>query len=153
MPQYKASDLRTHLKRHAGEKSYKCSLCEYASVNVGHLRRHFTRHTGEKVHKCNQCNYASAEASNLRAHLKFHSGEKSHKCSQCDYASVWASHLKTHMGQFLQGGKNGRLMSFFLKVEPPCDQTWWDSLIFSILSCFSYVLHAKNTLVGPVGPF
>ena len=30
---------------------------------------------------------------------------------------------KKHMGQFLQGGKNGRLMSFFLKVEPPCDQT------------------------------
>ena len=28
-----------------------------------------------------------------------------------------------HMGQFLQGGKNGRLMSFFFKVEPPCDQT------------------------------
>ena len=59
-----------------------------------------------------------------------------------------------HMGQFLQGGRNGRLMSFFfLKVEPPCDQTWWDSLVFSILSCFSYVLDAKNTLVGPVGPF
>ena len=42
---------------------------------------------------------------------------------------------------------------FFLKVEPPCDQTWWDSLVFSILSCFSYVVHAENTLVGPVGPF
>ena len=42
---------------------------------------------------------------------------------------------------------------FFLKVEPLCDHTWWDSLVFSILSCFSYVLHAKNTLVGPVGPF
>ena len=51
------------------------------------------------------------------------------------------------MGQFLQGGKNGRLMSFFFKVEPPCDQTWWDSLVFSILSCFSYVVHAENTLV------
>ena len=61
---------------------------------------------------------------------------------------------KSHMGQFLQGGKNGRLMSyFFLKVEPPCDQTWWDSLVFSILSCFSYVVDAENTLVGPVGPF
>ena len=36
------------------------------------------------------------------------------------------SHISqiSHMGQFLQGGKNGRLMSFFfLKVEPPCDQT------------------------------
>ena len=42
---------------------------------------------------------------------------------------------------------------FFLKVEPPCDQTWWDSLVFSILSCFSYVVDAENTLVGPVGPF
>ena len=42
---------------------------------------------------------------------------------------------------------------FFFKVEPPCDQTWWDSLVFSILSCFSYVVDAENTLVGPVGPF
>ena len=59
-----------------------------------------------------------------------------------------------HMGQFLQGGKNGRLMSFFfLKLETPFDQTWWDSLVFSILSCFSYVSHAENTLVGPLGPF
>ena len=29
----------------------------------------------------------------------------------------------TYLGQFLQGGKNGRLMSFFFKVEPPCGQT------------------------------
>ena len=42
---------------------------------------------------------------------------------------------------------------FFLKIEPPCDQTWWDSPVFPIVSCLSYVLHAKNTLVGPVGPF
>ena len=60
-----------------------------------------------------------------------------------------------HMGQFLQGGRNGRLMSFFfLKVEPSCDQTWWDSpVFFSIVSCLSYVLSAKNTLVRPVGSF
>ena len=32
-------------------------------------------------------------------------------------------HMPQHMGQFVQGGKNGRLMSFFFKVEPPCDQT------------------------------
>ena len=68
--------------------------------------------------------------------------------------SVPMAIIALHMGQFLQGGKNGRLTSyFFLKVEPPCDQTWWDSLVFSILSCFSYVLHAENTLVGPLGPF
>ena len=43
-------------------------------------------------------------------------------------------------------------VTFFLKVEPPCDQTWWDSLVFSIFSCFSYVVDAENTLVGPVSP-
>ena len=32
-------------------------------------------------------------------------------------------YFSVHMGQFLRGGKNGHLMSFFLKVEPPCDQT------------------------------
>ena len=42
---------------------------------------------------------------------------------------------------------------FALKEEPPFDQTWWDSHIVSIVSCLSYVLHVKNTLVGPVGPF
>ena len=67
--------------------------------------------------------------------------------------SIYLFGRSPHMGQFVQGGKNGRLMSFFFKVEPPCDQTWWDSLVFSILSCFSYVLDAKNTLVGHVGPF
>ena len=35
-----------------------------------------------------------------------------------DFISI----LLAHMGQFLQGGKNSRLMSFFFKiVEPPCD--------------------------------
>ena len=29
-----------------------------------------------------------------------------------------------HMGQFLQGGNFGCFTSFFLKVEPSCDQTW-----------------------------
>ena len=39
-------------------------------------------------------------------------------------AQIYLS-LSVHMGQFLQGGKNGRLMSFFFfkKVEPLCDQT------------------------------
>ena len=39
-----------------------------------------------------------------------------------------------HMSQFLQGGNFGCCMSvFFFKVEPLCDQTWWDSPIFSVV--------------------
>ena len=37
---------------------------------------------------------------------------------------------------FCRAGKMAILCPFFLKVEPPCDQTWWDSLVsqFSVVS-------------------
>ena len=51
-----------------------------------------------------------------------------------------------HMGQFLQGGKNGRLMSFFFfKVEPPCEQTD-DIASFSQFSVVSHMLWMPKTL-------
>ena len=40
---------------------------------------------GDKSKKCSQCDFASAHASALRAHLKIHSGEKSNKCNLCNY--------------------------------------------------------------------
>ena len=68
--------------------------------------------------------------------------------------SCWCTGHVPSMTLLVQGGDFGCLMSFsFLKVEPLWDQTWWDSSIFSIVICLSYVVDAKNTLVGPVGPF
>ena len=62
-----------------GEKSKKCSQCNYASVHASALRAHLKTHSGEKSNKCNQCDHASSIAGNLRRHLKTHSGEKSNK--------------------------------------------------------------------------
>ena len=64
----------------------KCNQCKYTSSNAGHLRTHLKRHSGEKTNKCNQCDYASVEASKLRTHLKTHSGKKSNKCNQGHFA-------------------------------------------------------------------
>ena len=72
----------------------------------------------------------------------FYKGGEQKLLGQCPYGSVSAGREKWPFN-----------VLFFLKVEPLCDQTWWDSLVFSILSCFSYVVDAENTLVGPVGPF
>ena len=71
-----ASNLRTHLKMHSGEKPNKCNQCDFASIKAGHLTTHLKTHSGEKPNKCNQCDYASSQASNLRRHLKTHSVEK-----------------------------------------------------------------------------
>ena len=51
---------------------------------------------GEKSKKCSQCDYASAHASNLRKHLKIHSGEKLNKCNQCDFRSLQASNMRAN---------------------------------------------------------
>ena len=42
----------TVMKAHSEVKSYKCNLCDFASVQAGHLKRHLKIHSGEKSYKC-----------------------------------------------------------------------------------------------------
>ena len=92
--------LKTHLRilecsrTHSGEKTHKCSKCNFSSYQVGNLRIHLKTHRAEKSNKCNQCNFASSYVSVLRLHLKIHSGEKPNKCKQCDFDSSGASQLR-----------------------------------------------------------
>ena len=51
-------------------KTYKCNQCDYSSAHAGSLRTHLKRHSGEKEYKCIQCDYASVRACHLRRHLK-----------------------------------------------------------------------------------
>ena len=61
------------MAKQAGEKSYQCNQCDFASAQAGNLGRHLKTHSGEKPFKCNQCEYASANAGNLGKHFKTHS--------------------------------------------------------------------------------
>ena len=76
---------------------YKCTHCDYASVQAGGMRTHLKTHSGEKPYKCSQCDFAYAQAGHLRRHLTTHSGEKSYKCTQCDYVSAYPYHMKRHL--------------------------------------------------------
>ena len=78
-------------------EAHKCNQCNYTSSRKNNLKSHLKKHTGEKSHKCNQCDYASSQAGDLRTHLKTHSGEKSNKCNKCDFASSYVSALRTHL--------------------------------------------------------
>ena len=63
------------------KKLKKCYQCDYATSVASHLKTHMRRHSGEKTKKCGMCDYASADSSTLKAHLKIHNGEKSFQCN------------------------------------------------------------------------
>ena len=44
--------------------------CEYAFSQSGTLNRHMKVNGGEKSIKCSQCDYAASNENNLRSHLK-----------------------------------------------------------------------------------
>ena len=82
---------------HSGEKSYKCSQCDFATELGQALKRHLMTHSGEKPNKCNQCQFSSITLSRLKLHImRIHSGERPYKCNICPSAFTTASNLQDH---------------------------------------------------------
>ena len=81
---------------YAGEKPFKCDLCDYATTRRGNLRTHQRIHTGEKPYQCEQCDKAFATKHKLTQHILVHTGEKPYKCDTCDYACNQQGNLKIH---------------------------------------------------------
>lgn len=47
-----AGELVRHVRyKHTHEKPHKCTLCDYASVELSKLRNHFRCHTGERPYQ------------------------------------------------------------------------------------------------------
>ncbi|XP_070600390.1 transcriptional repressor CTCFL [Erythrolamprus reginae] len=81
-----------------GTKAHKCNECDMAFVTVGELSRNTRyKHTLEKPFKCSICNYCSIEASELKRHIRSHTGERPYSCTVCSYASRDTYKLKRHM--------------------------------------------------------
>ena len=69
----------------------------FSHTHIGLWNLYLKTHNGEKSHKCSQCDYASSEAGHFRLHLNIHICAQSNKCNQCDYSSTQVSHLRTYI--------------------------------------------------------
>ncbi|GIY85826.1 hypothetical protein CEXT_316831 [Caerostris extrusa] len=91
------SQLSDHSSIHYGEMRYSCGECDKSFVYQNSLNKHLRIHTGEMPHTCRECGKCFAFHSELIRHTRTHSREKPYACNKCCKRYTRNSDLKRHM--------------------------------------------------------
>ncbi|KAA3681558.1 uncharacterized protein DEA37_0002601 [Paragonimus westermani] len=92
---------KIHLQKHTmsahfNKKPFKCSVCDYKTVEKSHLTIHLRRHTGERPFACLLCNYSAAQHVTLKQHCIKKHRDAFVACSRCGMRFLTLTQLGKH---------------------------------------------------------
>ena len=94
----KCPSIRDLQKLYLKDESYRCSHCEYGSLNMDKLNEHMTGSHGICIYQCTDCPYKATKYKNLRSHIQKCKPKTKppFQCLLCLYSCPSRNHLLDH---------------------------------------------------------
>ena len=95
---FQAHILKSHMRRHIGEKAFSCEECGKAFVESGDLIKH-KKSVHEKVkYECDQCGKRFSQPDTLKTHIKItHEGYVPFNCEFCGKSFTRRKYYTDHL--------------------------------------------------------